>query len=219
MTLCIFAKEPIAGNVKTRLAATIGADAAARLASAFLADTITVVQTLGVEMVIAWSGSVESAPHGTEVWSQGEGDLGKRLETIFARALVRSPWAIALGADSPGVPETNLRAALEVLKTHDAVIGPALDGGYYLLGVSRCEPALLEGIAWSTSTTYAQTVERLVAHGYRVGFVDAWFDVDDADDLLRLDRLLRDGTVTAHETARALDIAARPDRGLRTDDP
>ena len=206
MTVCIFAKEPIPGRVKTRLAATVGDVAAARLAAAFLKDTISFVRTCDVATAIAWSGSSESAPRGVDVWPQGEGDLGERLERIFLRALSVSPWAIALGADSPGLPPEYLRAAVEMLRTHDAVVGPTLDGGYYLLGVSRCEPGLLAGVGWSQPSTRTQTVDRLEARGYRVATVGAWFDVDDARDLARLTRLLREGIVRAEETGRALGV-------------
>ena len=211
MTICIFAKEPVPGKVKTRLAATVGAATAARLATAFLKDTISLVHTVDVTTVIAWSGAFESAPRRVEVWAQGEGDLGERIERMFFRALSRSPWAIALGADSPGLPPAYLRAAVEELRTHDAVIGPAHDGGYYLLGVSRCEPALLADIAWSAPSTRTQTVDRLVARGYQVATVGSWFDVDDANDLVRLTRLLREGAVRAEETARELGIDPSPD--------
>ncbi|MDP9149342.1 MAG: TIGR04282 family arsenosugar biosynthesis glycosyltransferase [Myxococcota bacterium] len=206
MTICIFAKEPVPGRVKTRLAATVGAAAAARLAAAFLNDTLSLVRTFDVRAVVAWSGALERAPRGVEVWPQGKGDLGARIERMFFRALSRSPWTIALGADSPGLPAEYLRAAIEVLRTSDAVVGPALDGGYYLVGVSRCEPGLLADIAWSVASTRAQTVERLVAHGYRVATVGGWFDVDDASDLARLTRLLREGVVCAEETARELGV-------------
>ena len=206
MTICIFAKEAIPGAVKTRLAATVGPAKAARLATAFLKDTLSLVQALDATTVLAWSGATDAAPRGVEVWPQGEGALGERIERIFARALERSRWAIALGADSPGLPAEYLRAAIEALSTHDAVIGPALDGGYYLLGVSRCEPGLLANIAWSTARARAETEGRLGARGYAVAGVAEWFDVDDANDLARLTRLLRDGAVRAEETARELAI-------------
>lgn len=211
MTICIFAKEPIPGRVKTRLAATVGDAAAARLAAAFLKDTLSLAHTFNVATVLAWSGAADSAPNGVEVWPQGEGDLGERIERMLFRALLQSPWAIALGADSPGLPPEYLRAAVEALRTHDAVIGPALDGGYYLLGVSRCEPGLLADIAWSNPSTRTRTVDRLIVRGYRVATVGTWFDVDDANDLARLTHLLGARVVRAEETARELESGASPE--------
>ncbi len=206
MTICIFAKEPIAGRVKTRLAATIGDSAAARLASAFLHDTIALVRSLDLPFVVAWSGAPEAAPADVEIWPQGDGDLGARLERIFDRALLHSRWVIALGADSPGLPARNIHSAIEALRARDAVIGPAWDGGYYLLGLTRMQPRILSDIAWSTSRTCLDTTIRLCLHGYRTATLRPWFDVDEASDLQRLEWLLRRGIVRADQTARVLGI-------------
>lgn len=204
MTICIFAKEPVPGRVKTRLAAAIGDRAAARLAQAFLDDTIALVRSLGLPFALAWSGRAAAAPAGVAVWPQGDGDLGERLERILARALTSSPWAIALGADSPGLPATHVRAAIEALQTHEAVIGPARDGGYYLLGLTRVRRDLLAGVAWSTPRARADTALRLIERGYRTATLRSWFDVDELHDLDRVRALLRRGVVRAEATARVL---------------
>lgn len=206
MTVCIFAKEPRAGHVKTRLAASVGDAVAAQLAAAFLEDTVALVRALEIPFVIAWSGDEAAAPGGTHVWPQGDGDLGERLERVLGRALTCSGWAIALGADSPGLPARNLHAAVNALQTHDAVVGPTVDGGYYLLGLTRLEPALLAGLPWSTAVTRASTIERLSARGYRTAILKTWFDLDDGRDLKRLTSLLRRNVVRADETARLLGI-------------
>jgi rSAM/selenodomain-associated transferase 1 len=206
MTVCIFAKEPLVGRVKTRLAASVGDLAAVQLAAAFLRDSVALVRALEIPFVIAWSGDPEAAPRDTECWPQGEGDLGERLERVFGRALTRSGWAIALGADSPGLPARNLLAGVEALRTHDAVVGPTIDGGYYLLGLTRLAPALLAGVPWSTASTRARTVERLSGRGYRVATLKTWFDVDDGRDLNRLASMLGRRIVRADETARVLGI-------------
>ena len=208
MTVCIFAKEPRAGHVKTRLAASVGDVAAVQLAAAFLRDTVALVRSLDIPFVIAWSGDPEAAPRDTEVWPQGEGDLGERLERVFGRALTRSDWAIALGADSPGLPARNLLAGVEALHTQDAVVGPTVDGGYYLLGLTRLEPALFARVPWSTPLTRVRTIERLSARGYRLATLKTWFDVDDGRDLKRLTSMLRRQVVRAAETAQVLGIDA-----------
>jgi rSAM/selenodomain-associated transferase 1 len=222
MTVCIFAKEPLAGHVKTRLAASIGELAAAQLAAAFLRDTLALVRALGLPVVVAWSGEPQAAPRDTEVWQQGEGCLGERLERVLGRALTRSGWAIALGADSPGLPARNLQAGVEALRTHDAVVGPCRDGGYYLLGLTRLEPALLRGVPWSTAVTRVRTLERLRARHYCVAILKTWFDVDEGRDLKRLTALLRRRVVCAEETSRVLcleyeaqDDAVRVDAAAR----
>jgi rSAM/selenodomain-associated transferase 1 len=205
MTICIFAKEPVAGQVKTRLAATIGDTAAVELASAFLVDTVALVQALEIPAVIAWSGRPAIAP-ALEVWPQGDGDLGERLERVLARALERSRWAIAIGTDSPGLPESTLRSAIDALQTHDAVVGPTVDGGYYLLGLRRMPPGLLRDIPWSTAETCARTVARLQEHDYRLATLPTWFDIDDERDLAHMTMLLQHRLVRAEATARALRI-------------
>ncbi|OGQ12247.1 MAG: hypothetical protein A2138_17155, partial [Deltaproteobacteria bacterium RBG_16_71_12] len=156
-TLCIFAKAPRAGAVKTRLAAQIGAARAARLAEAFFWDTLALAERApALRVVVALSGDAHLLPglrDRVEVWPQGDGDLGARLQRSLRRALAESPRALAIGTDSPGLPSTLLANARAALHTHDAVLGQADDGGFYLLGLSRCPKelldGLLEGLPWS----------------------------------------------------------------------
>jgi rSAM/selenodomain-associated transferase 1 len=210
VTLCIFVKEPRAGAVKTRLAATIGAEAAARLARAFFLDTIELAQRLSsARVVVALSGEDTMFPeiHGRfEVWSQGDGDLGARMERILRRALEESPRALAIGTDSPGLPLTLLENALKSLGSHDAVMGPADDGGFYLLGLTACPEGLLASLPWSADDTRARTLSRLHERGLSVELLDPWFDVDVEADLDRLRSLLAAGTIHAPKTSQILGI-------------
>lgn len=216
--VCVFAKPPRAGEAKTRLIPALGAEKAAAAAAAFLADTWEAVSGLpwarpvlattrvpGAEDAPAL-GPAAAAFAGADVWLQGEGDLGARMERILARALERSACALALGADSPGLPVERLEEARAALATHDAVLGPAEDGGYYLLGLRRCPPGLLAGLPWSASNTREATHERLVQWGFSVALLPPWFDVDLPEDLERLARLLARGEVHAPHTARALGV-------------
>jgi len=118
-----------------------------------------------------------------DVWMQGEGDLGARLESILIRALEGAPAAIAIGADSPLLSPSYLRDASEALKTHDAVLGPTHDGGFYLLGLRKCPPGLLSGLSWSTHQTCAATVQRLEQFGFSIHYTPQLFDVNTAPDL------------------------------------
>ncbi len=205
--IAVFAKPPRAGEVKTRLSVAIGPEAAAALARAFFADTWAAVgQVPHVRRVLA-STAEALAPFGlsdAEVWLQGEGDLGARMERVAARALALAPWFIALGADSPGLPLSLVEAARAALVDHDAVLGPAEDGGYYLLGLRRLEPGLLSGLPWSTPATFEATKTRLASRGLSVAILPRWFDVDELPDLQRLQRALAQGDVTAPRTAEAL---------------
>ncbi len=209
--VCIFAKPPVAGQVKTRLARSLGQDVAAELAAAFFADTWALVRALPwARPVLATTQAAR--PEGlacepdAEVWPQGEGGLGERLERVFQRALERGPWALALGADTPGLPAHLLEDARARLAAGaDAVLGPAEDGGFYLLALRRCPPGLLaEGLPWSAADTCQRTRERLESHGLRTELLAPWFDVDTEADLLRLADLLTRGTVRAPSTEEVL---------------
>lgn len=206
--IAVFAKPPRAGEVKTRLGATVGPAAAAELARAFFGDVWEGVGRLsGARRVLA-SPSNELECFGlteAELWLQGEGDLGERMERVAKRALESAPWFIAVGADSPGLPLAALEAAKEALLRYDAVLGPASDGGYYLLGLKRVERGLLAGLPWSTPQTCEATMARLVTRGLSVATTQHWFDVDDEKGLARLRTELAQGTLHAPRTAAVLD--------------
>lgn len=207
--ICIFAKPPRPGEVKTRLASVVGVEGAAALARAFFQDTWAMVRALGwARAVLATTeepgGSLAIEPD-AEVWLQGGGDLGRRIERILCRALDRGPFAIALGADSPGLPPRALEQARDALGAADAVLGPSDDGGFYLLALKRCPEGLLDGIPWSTDHTFERTLVRLRQSGLSVATIEPWFDIDRPEELDRLRQLLRSGAVTAPETARLLE--------------
>lgn len=207
-TICIFAKPPVAGSAKTRLARAVGTERASALARAFLVDTCAAVRGVPWSRpVLAATGALDPALQdelGIPVWPQGDGDLGDRMERVLDRALRVSPFALALGSDSPGMPLHLLEAAREVLTSADAVIGPSDDGGFYLLGLRRCTPGLLADLPWSAPDTHDRTIERLRAHGLSVAELAPWFDVDEADDLARLHGLLDTGAIVAPATRRVL---------------
>lgn len=205
--VCVFSKAPRPGRVKTRLASAVGAEGAAELARAFLADTWAAVARLPwARPVAAVDGrpAFDAWPAGCTVWPQGGGDLGRRMERVLRRALRDAPFAIALGSDSPGLPPRLLEAARGQLAACDAVLGPAEDGGFYLLGLRRCPRGLLRELPWSSADTFARTCERLRARGLTLAILPVWFDVDRPADLARLRRLLARGRIHAPHTRRAL---------------
>ncbi len=208
--ICIFAKPPVAGGVKTRLAADLGVERATALARSFLVDTCAAMRTLGwARAILATTGSLDldlQTELALPIWSQGDGDLGARLERVLARALTDAPIAIAIGADSPGLPTRLLDEARAALATADAAIGPADDGGFYLLALRRCPAGLLSDLPWSAPDTFARTVERMHSHGLSVIELPRWFDVDRADDLVRLDALLTNGSIVAPCTRQLLGV-------------
>jgi rSAM/selenodomain-associated transferase 1 len=202
MVICIFAKPPVPGQVKTRLAVALGPERAAALARAFLDDTIAAVRRLPRAQVAL--ASTEPVPGDVPVLLQGEGDLGERIERVLRAALELAPFAIAIGADAPGLPPGLLEAARAALERADAVIGPADDGGFYLPGLRSCPKGLLADLPWSAPDTFVRTAERLRAHGLRLEVLEPWFDVDRPEDLDRLRDLIRNSEIDAPATARLL---------------
>lgn len=206
-TICVFAKPPRPGTVKTRLVPALGEQRAAELAAAFLRDTWTTVERIPwATAVLATTERDALLPVQDVVWLQGDGDLGARIERILTRALHTTEIAIALGADSPGLPARLLDAARAALADHDAVIGPTMDGGFYLLGLRSCPPGVLADLPWSTTATFERTVAALAAHGLRTAHLEAWFDVDEIADVERVRGLLAAGEIEAPATARALGV-------------
>jgi uncharacterized protein len=206
--ICVFAKPPEPGNAKTRLVPAMGEHGAAALAEAFLQDTWMAVAPLPWARAVIAS-TAPFRPSGLEglpeIWLQGEGDLGARLERIFRRALSESDCAFALGADSPGLPPRLLEQARDTMREADAVIGPCEDGGFYLLGLRRCPAGLLAEIRWSESDTFEQVRARLQQGGLRVSILDPWFDVDRPEDLEKLRKKIVSGEIQAEATRKTLD--------------
>jgi uncharacterized protein len=209
--VCIFAKPPVAGAVKTRLIPAVGAEQAADLAEAFLQDTLAVVQKFGrAEVVIA-----ATTPFAREymrnhhMWIQPEGDLGVRMEAILRRALLDHQMAFAVGADSPGLPVICLDHARRCLASYDAVLGPSKDGGFYLIGVKHCPRGLLSGIEWSKPTTMQHTISRLRQQGLSVAILPAWFDVDTEVELATLELLVAKRVIDCPHTQAVLESLRR----------
>ncbi len=205
-TVVVLAKPPVAGEVKTRLAPPARA---ATLARAFLEDTFAALRELAwADPVLATTHALDPALEGelaAPVWMQGDGDLGARIERVLRRALAASPRAIAMGADTPGLPTAALDRAHAALRTADAAIGPTDDGGFYLLALRTCPEGLLAGLPWSRVDTFAATLARLRARGLSTVVLDPWFDVDRPADLERLRGQLAARALHAPATWRALN--------------
>jgi rSAM/selenodomain-associated transferase 1 len=180
----IFVKAPRPGFVKTRLAAAIGDEAACdayrQLAETVVANLAPLPHT---ELRFTPDGAeTEIVPWLSDGWTarpQGEGDLGERMHRAFTEA--NGP-AIIIGSDCPEVNPNDLRAATEALQTHDAVIGPATDGGYWLIGLNTPCPALFEGVEWSTKNVLQTTLAKADEAGLSVQLLRELADVDTGED-------------------------------------
>jgi len=193
ISVALFAKAPVAGQVKTRLTPPLTREEAAVVARACLEATIaSVANDPALPVTLFLEGALDESlerlvrSRSIDVRPQGAGGLGERLraafEVLFAAG---ASGAIAIGSDSPSLPAGRLREAAAALLDHDAVLGPAEDGGYYLLGLARPEWRLLEGIPWSTGAVSRVTLERAAAIGASVRVLEPWYDVDDIETLGR----------------------------------
>ena len=186
--IVIFAKAPVAGKVKTRLIPALGEADAARLAEEMLRGTLREAEATGLGVELCASphpGSPEWQPFLPTIpaTDQGEGGLGERLARAAARVIGSGENILLIGADCPDLDSARLRAASERLQTHDAVIHPAQDGGYVLLGLSRQDSSLFDGIAWSTSSVAADTIARIEALGWSLHVGETLSDIDEPGDL------------------------------------
>jgi len=214
--ICLFAKAPVPGRVKTRIARTLGDAQAAALARGFLMDTVATLRSLArADLVVATPGGVDplgGVVAGLRCWDQGGGSLGDRLHRVLARALAEAPWALAVGSDSPGAPRALYRAAIGDLDGGaEAVLGSSTDGGFWLLGLRRLPAGLFEGVPWSSEATGAAMWDRLVGAGLAPRRGAPWFDVDEAPDLGRLRALLGASRIAAPASAAVLARLNGPD--------
>lgn len=186
--VCIFAKPIVAGAVKTRIASVLGGEAAAQLAGALFDDVLHVVRACAWARPVVATTDVAAftLPEGVELWAQGDGDLGDRVERVMRRAVAEAGMAFVVGADTAGLTLDDLDAARASLADLPAVIGPSDDGGFWLLGLSSVPEGLLKGLPWSAQRTRAATVQRLRARVGEVAFAADRFDVDVVDDMTRL---------------------------------
>ena len=181
----VFAKAPVRGTVKTRLAATLGEDAALAVYLRLLRRTVTRLSTgeWVVRLAVTPDENARVArlwPEGPERFGQGGGDLGARMLRVLSVATPTRP-IVLVGSDIPGLGAAQVAAAFEALETHDLVFGPAEDGGFYLVG-ARCppKPTLFDGVGWSSRSTLADVLAGL---DRAPAFVETLADLDNIASL------------------------------------
>jgi uncharacterized protein len=181
--LVVMAKLPVAGGVKTRLARDIGVAGAtrfARHAAAALLQRVGYDRRWQTVLAVAPDRATRSRawPQGVARMPQGSGDLGRRMQRIFACR--HAGPVLIVGTDVPGITPAHIAEAFRLLGRHDAVFGPAADGGYWLIGLKR-RPRVLRpfaGVRWSSPHALADTLANVRV--YKVAFVATLSDVDDA---------------------------------------
>jgi uncharacterized protein len=189
--LLLFTKPAREGRVKTRLIGDLTPAEAAALHTAFLEDLLDRLRAGSFDLRLAWAlDPGEPVPPGRFPGVRQEGeDLGERLFRTLAAAAAEAPAVAALGSDHPTLPLEVVHDAFERLEAGaDVVLGPAEDGGYYLIALRAAAmvPRLFEGIAWSTDRVFPETVARCRELGLRLELLPRASDVDTPEDLRRL---------------------------------
>jgi hypothetical protein len=202
--IIIFAKAPVPGRCKSRLAVGLGARRAAAVYCSLLARTVAEAVAADVAPVAVWCSPDTRHPfftrlrreYGVTLHCQPRGDLGRRMHGAFRAALSEAPGAVMIGGDCPVLSGAHLRAALAALDDGAAaVFAPAEDGGYALAGLREPHAGLFRGMPWGGPRVMAQTRRRAAALGLRVVYLPMLWDVDTMADYRRMIRRMIRRTV------------------------
>ena len=223
--LVIMAKAPKPGAVKTRLVPSLSPDAVTAFYCCLLDDTLALARSLqDVEVAIMCPDSdildlSQFAGSDVEIVAQKGAGLASGLTSVFAHFAGHRRRTIAFNSDSPHLPPSVLESAFETLVRHDLVVGPTHDGGYYLVGAKTSHPTLFASDAMGTTSALNTLLSRARALDLSVGFADPFYDIDVADDLMRLAAELRLGPERAPRTAawlREAELAQPPQIGSQS---
>lgn len=196
MRIAVFAKAPVPGRVKTRLAADLGDERAARLAASLTTHALAMAVGAAMGPVELWCSPDAKHPFfgecaarfGVNLREQRGADLGERMQVAIGDALAAGSPVLLIGSDCPALDAAILERAAAALGRHDAVFVPAEDGGYVLVGMARRVAGAFDGIAWGRDTVMQQTRERLVRAHARWQELEPLWDVDRPEDYARMRR-------------------------------
>ncbi len=191
--IAILAKAPIAGGVKSRLISALGAEGAALLAARMIDHAVDTACAAALGPVVLWAApdpthrqfQMLRQQHEITLGCQPDGDLGARMHAAVVAA---GAPVLVVGADCPALTVEHLGTAARALRQHDAVVIPAEDGGYVLIGLRKPAPLLFTDMAWSASSVMAETRQRLRALGLTWHELAPLWDVDRPEDVARLRR-------------------------------
>ena len=191
--LLLFTRFPEPGKVKTRLIPALGAEGAASLHRHLTAHILQIirdfVKTNNTDLIICFAGAHVQGMRQTfgsdyQYQTQAEGDLGHRMSVAFADSLAQGRRRVVLiGSDCPGITAKVLDSAFSHLSHYDLVLGPATDGGYYLIGLSAPSPELFQDLPWGTVDVLALTLARAAGLGLRTILLEPLPDIDRPEDL------------------------------------
>jgi uncharacterized protein len=196
---CVFAKAPVAGMVKTRLAPLLGAQGAADFHAQCISRALAVATEANIGPVELCCAPDRSDPffvacareHHVALTQQAEGDLGWRMHSAIRAGLARHRGVLVIGTDCPALGPADLREAAAALDAGaDAAIAPAEDGGYVMIAARRSDPVLFANVAWSTASVMSETRANLRTLGWSWRELATQWDVDRPEDYRRLLRTL-----------------------------
>ncbi len=211
--IVVFTKQPLPNQSKTRLASDMGADKAHALAEAFLLDTLEMVNNQKAARVLvsfsppeARDWFAERIP-GAELAAQPDGSFGERLHAATLGAFSRgASRCVLIGSDTPQLQESCLIDAFAALQDSDVCLGPAADGGYYLIGLKQDHSQLFQDMPWSTEYVHSKTVQRALDSRLTVHELHQESDIDEAADLTTLRDILRERRDVGFRTRKVLEL-------------
>lgn len=189
--LIIFVKNPILGKVKTRLAATIGDEKALEVYLELLHKTKEITQPTTCDKHVYYTWTIDEY----DLWSDGgyvkyqqcDGELGERMKSAFSSSFDAGyDKVVIIGSDCYELTHNEINQAFEELNRADIVIGPAADGGYYLMGMNRFYPELFDNKVWSTESVFIDTIEDIERMHLSHKNLKTLSDIDDINDLAKL---------------------------------
>ncbi len=183
--ILVFMKNPVLGKVKTRLAADLGEEKVLEIYKFLLTKTFEELAKLPQEKLIFYSDFIPEEDPGFLFYQRLQNgiDLGEKMKNAFDEAFsLNYDKLLIIGTDCPGLNAEILQQAFISLNQTDAVIGPAADGGYYLLGMKKRMPQLFENMEWSTFSVFSKTIEILEMNNYSFSLLPVLYDIDEAKD-------------------------------------
>lgn len=180
-SLIIFVRRPELGKVKTRIAKEVGDELALQVYCELLRHTREVVQQVDTQRLLYYTHVVHDDEWSSDHFvkrTQTEGDLGHKMKSAFTDALQESDRAVIIGSDCAQLSPAIIEASYKALDDHDIVIGPSMDGGYYLLGMKRVHDFLFDDMTWSTDSVCSTTISRAEQHGLSYHRLTELSDID-----------------------------------------
>ncbi len=180
--LIVFIRKPELGKVKTRLAATIGQEAALEAYKELLEITRLAATIVNADRHLWYDGELVMhdswSPTDFRKFLQPDGNLGYKLEIAFTEALADHQKVLVVGSDCPFISDSIINSAFDSLDEHDIALGPTEDGGYYLLGMKCMNAQLFKDISWSTEIVFEQTLQKIRDLQLKVALLPSLYDID-----------------------------------------